>query len=82
MAVSEKCDSLDLRLFAVKTLLQTWYFGDWSSEHEQFAKFVPRYATDTILIGIRVVAKSAGSESPVPSLAETDNSTVKQETLQ
>jgi hypothetical protein len=64
MAVSEKCDSLDLRLFAVKTLSRTWYFGDWSCEHEQFAKFVLRYATETILIGIRVVAKSAGSESP------------------
>jgi hypothetical protein len=45
-------------------LPQTWYFGDWSCKHEQFAKFMPRYATETILIGIRVVAKSAGSESP------------------
>jgi hypothetical protein len=64
MAVSEKCDSLDLWLFAVKTLPRAWYFGDWACKHEQFAKFVPGYATETFLIGIRVVAKSVGSESP------------------
>jgi hypothetical protein len=36
-----------------------WKIGDWSAKHEQFADFVPRCATKIILIGIRVIAKSA-----------------------
>jgi hypothetical protein len=63
MAVSKKCDGLDLQQFTVKTLLRTCYFGDWSCEHEQLAKFVP-HAIKTILIGIRVIAKYTRPENP------------------
>jgi hypothetical protein len=41
-----------------------WKLGDWSSEHEQFANFATQYVMMKVLTGIRVQAKSAGSEIP------------------
>jgi hypothetical protein len=54
-------DPADLLLLL---LLLLFVVGYWSSEHQPFANYVLRYARQTSLIGIRVVAKSAGSEIP------------------
>jgi hypothetical protein len=63
MAILEKCET-NFAAIHSKNATSNLVLGDWSCEHEQLAKFVPRYATETSLIEIRVVAKSAGSESP------------------